>query len=59
MLSAQGASRATHFESEDDYRTGCLCRLRKMTHISQGNSVAGECHFGFPSRYVGVLFAYF
>ena len=24
-----------------------------MTHISQGNSVAGECQFGFPSRYVG------
>ena len=29
-----------------------------MTHISPGNSVTGECHFGFPSRYVGVLFAY-
>ena len=36
----------------------CLWRLCKMTHISPGNSVAGECHFGFPSRYVEVLFAY-
>ena len=29
-----------------------------MTHISLGNSVAGERHLGFPSRYVGVLFAF-
>ena len=28
-----------------------------MTHISLGNSVAGERHLGFPN--VGVLFAYF
>ena len=30
-----------------------------MTHMSLGNSVADERHLSFPSRYVGVLFAYF
>ena len=37
----------------------CNDHAKLMTHISLGNSVAGERHLGFPSRYVGVLFAYF
>ena len=37
----------------------CDDHAKLMTHISLGNSVAGERHLGFPSRYVGVLFAYF
>ena len=37
----------------------CNDHAKLMTHISLGNSVAGERHLGFPSRYGGVLFAYF
>ena len=38
----------------------CNDHAKLMTHIiSLGNSVAGERHLGFSSRYVGVLFAYF
>ena len=37
----------------------CDDHAKLMTHISLGNSVAGDRHLGFPSRYVGVLFAYF
>ena len=37
----------------------CDDHAKLMSHISLGNSVAGERHLGFPSRYVGVLFAYF
>ena len=38
---------------------GCDDHAKLMTHMSPGNSVAGERHLGFPIRYVGVLFAYF
>ena len=38
---------------------GCDDHAKLMTHMSLGNSVSGERHLGFPSRYVGVLFAYF
>ena len=38
---------------------GCDDHAKLMTHMSLGNSVAGERHLGFPSRYVGVLFTYF
>ena len=37
----------------------CDDHTKLMTHISLGNSVAGERHLGFTSRYVGVLSAYF
>ena len=37
----------------------CDDHAKLMTHISLGNSVACERHLGFPSRYDGVLFAYF
>ena len=37
----------------------CDDHAKLMTHISLANSVTGERHLGFPSRYVGVLFAYF
>ena len=37
----------------------CDDHAKLMTHISLGNSVAGERHLGFASRYHGVLFAYF
>ena len=38
---------------------GCDDHAKLMTHMSPGNSVAGERRLGFPIRYVGVLFAYF
>ena len=38
---------------------GCDDHAKLMAHMSLGNSVAGEHHLGFPSRYVVVLFAYF
>ena len=38
---------------------GCDDHAKLMTHMSPGNSVAGKRHLDFPSRYVGVLFAYF
>ena len=38
---------------------GCDDHAKLMTHMSLGNSVAGERHLGFQSRCVGVLFAYF
>ena len=34
-------------------REGCDDHAKLMTHMSLGNSVAGERHLGFPSRYVG------
>ena len=37
----------------------CEDHAKLMTNISLGNSVAGKRHLGFPSRYVGVLVAYF
>ena len=37
---------------------GCDDHAKLMTHMSLGDSVAGERHLGFPSRYVGVLFAF-
>ena len=38
---------------------GCYDHAKLMTHMSLGNSVAGERHLSFQSRCVGVLFAYF
>ena len=35
---------------------GCDDHAKLMTHMSLRNSVAGEHHLGFPSRYVGVIF---
>ena len=37
----------------------CDDHTKLMTHFSLVSYVAGERHLGFPSRYVGVLFAYF
>ena len=52
MLSGSEIATNTGTNSCDDH-------AKLMTHISLGNCVTGESHLGFPSRYIGVLFAYF